>query len=291
MKFGAAVVALLLAAAVGAPFLAPYGPDGRGNASAAELLTTRRHLSPSREHPFGTDAQGRDVWSRALYGARVSLAIGILARGLAVAVGTFVGLLAGYLGGLWDRVLSRVIEVFLAFPGLLLAMAIGVALGASPVTVLVAIAAVSWTDAAVVIRAVSAELARRPFVQAARAQGASEVRIVLRHVLPHLAGPAAVLFTFGIAAAVMIESSLSFLGLAGAGGGATWFHAMLGLSGVEELPTWGAMIQAEEQYLARAPWGVFGPGVLLALAVLGWNVLGDALRDRLDVRSAEGPPA
>lgn len=267
-RAGLAVLALLFVAALAAPFATPYGAEGRGTKSPAQLLS-ERHLPPSGSHPLGTDAHGRDLLARTLHGARVSLAMGILARALAVLLGGMVGICAGTLGGSTDRILSRVLEIFLAFPGLLLAMAIGVALGASFATILVAIVLVSWCDVAVILRAASADLVRRPFVTAARAQGASEVRIVVLHLLPHLAGPAAVLFTFGIASAIMIESSLSFLGLAGGGG---------------EYPTWGRMIFSEEPYLAIAPWGVFAPGFFLAATVLGWNLVGDELRDRLDVR-------
>ena len=267
-RAGIAVLVVLFLSAALAPFATPYGAEGRGTKSPAQLLS-ERHLPPSAAHPLGTDAHGRDLLARVLHGARVSLLMGIVARGLAILLGGAVGIAAGYLGGLADRILSRVMEIFLAFPGLLLAMAIGVALGASTTTTLVAIVLVSWCDVAVILRAASADLARRPFVVAARAQGASETRIVALHLLPHLAGPAAVLFTFGIASAIMIESSLSFLGLAGGGG---------------DLPTWGRMIFSEEPYLAIAPWGVFAPGIFLAATVLGWNLVGDELRDRLDVR-------
>lgn len=271
MKTPLIVVAFVAALAILAPVLSPYPPSGVIAASTDESLAIR-HQPPSIGRWFGTDELGRDVWTRSLHGARISLGVGIIARVAAVFIGTLLGATAGYFGGRIDFALSRIIEIFLAIPSMILAIAIGVALGPGLTTVLVAIVAVSWVDVAVLIRAVSSQVAVRDFVTAARAAGDSELRILVRQIVPNCYSTILVTFSFGIASAIMIEASLSFLGL-----GAT--------AGSPDLPTWGWMIYTAEYYLAVAPWAAFGPSILLALTVLGWNMLGDRLRDKFDVKA------
>lgn len=284
LAIGGALAALSLAAALLAPLLTPYPASGDPAGGITERLA-RRLEGPSAGHPLGTDASGCDVLARTLWGGRVSLAVGLGARAAAVVVGAAVGALAGFLGGWTDRLLTTLVEWVLAFPALLLAIAIGVALGPGLVTVAVAIVLVSWTDVAVLSRAVVAEVRTRPFVEAARALGAPAPRILRRHVLPHLAPYLVVSFTIGVATAVMTEASLSFLGLGLEGGGAASPVArLLGLGGSTEIPSWGQMIYAAKDHVAAAPMAVFAPSAVLAATVLGWNLLGDGLRDLMDVR-------
>jgi ABC-type dipeptide/oligopeptide/nickel transport system permease subunit len=270
MKPAVLILALVLLAALAAPWLTPWPASGATADAAGERLANR-HQPPSSRFPLGTDELGRDVLTRVLHGARLSLAIGLAARLVAVVVGGLVGAAAGYFGGAIDFVASRIMELFLAFPSLILAIGIGCALGPGPATVVLAIVAVSWVDVAVLIRATSSSVARRDFVAAARAQGESDRRILFRHIIPNCLPQIVVSFTFGIASAVMIEASLSFLGL--------------GITGGVDQPSWGWMIYTAEYHLAAAPWAVFAPGLALALTVFAWNLLGDALRDRLDVRA------
>lgn len=284
---GAALVAVALAAAAAAPLLSPYPASGDPPGGITERLRTRL-TGPSTAHPLGTDASGRDVAARVLWGARISLAVGLGARLAALLLGATVGALAGFAGGVVDRVLTTIVEWVLAFPSLLLAIAIGVALGPGLATVAVAIIAVSWTDVAVLSRAVVSEVRRRPFVEAAHALGASPARTLARHVLPHLAPYLIVSFTLGVAGAVMTEASLSFLGLGLEGGGAASpLGRLLGLGDVAAVPSWGQMIYAAKDHVATAPLAVFAPAAALAATVLGWNLLGDGLRDAWDVRGGD----
>lgn len=270
MKLAAGILFLVFFLAIAAPLLTQYPASGQTFPDTDRSLMHRHH-PPSSAFLFGTDELGRDVWTRTLYGARISLAVGIIARLFAVLLGTLLGAMAGYYGGRIDFLLSRVIEIFLAIPSLILAIAIGVALGPGLQSVLIAIVAVSWVDIAVLIRAVSSSVARRDFVLAARSLGDSHARILMRQVIPNCLSAILVSFSFGIASAVMIEASLSFLGL-----GAT--------AASPDLPTWGWMIYTSDYHLSAAPWAAFGPCFLLALTVLGWNRLGDALRDRFDIK-------
>jgi len=270
MKLALVILVFVFGAAFAAPLLTSYPSSGNTHESMEERLLLR-HMPPSSVYWFGTDELGRDVWTRTLYGARISLGIGILARLVAVLVGTILGAAAGFYGGRIDFILSRIIEIALAFPSMILAIAIGVALGPGLTTVVIAIVAVSWVDVAVLIRAVSVSVARRDFVLAARSLGDSNLRILFRQIIPNCLSTILVSFSFGIASAVMIEASLSFLGV-----GAS--------AGSPDLPTWGWMIYTAEYHLAAAPWAAFGPAIVLALTVLAWNLLGDALRDRFDVK-------
>ncbi|PIU48409.1 MAG: ABC transporter permease [Candidatus Hydrogenedentes bacterium CG07_land_8_20_14_0_80_42_17] len=271
MKTSISILIIIFGFAIFAPLLTPYPVSGDTSPKMGEQLSNR-HLAPSIKHPFGTDELGRDIFARTLYGARISLGVGLAARILAVIIGGLIGSIAGFYGGKTDFILSRLIEIFLAFPSLILAIGIGTALGSGLLTVIIAIVAVSWVDVAVLIRAVSAEISKRDFVMAARAIGEPESMILFKHVIPHCYAPLIVTFSFGIASAVMIEASLSFLGLGSSG------NSVLG-------PSWGWMIYTAEAYLGVAPWAVFGPGLFLAMTVFGWNMLGDSLRDKFDVKA------
>jgi peptide/nickel transport system permease protein len=258
--FGVLVFTGLLAAAALAPWVATTGP------STIHLEETLR--APSVEHPLGQDRLGRDLWSRLAFGARISLAIALGTVVISLLIGTVVGLLAGYIGGRFDEVVMRFVDVLLAFPGILLAIALAAVLGPSLMNVILALSAIGWTGYARLVRGETLALARRPHVEAARAIGVSSSRIVTRHILPLLIAPLTVQATFGFAGAIVAESSLSFLGI-----------------GVRP-PTssWGAMLEDGRSFLLVAPHVALVPGAAIFIPVLGINLLGDALRDRLDVQ-------
>lgn len=262
-RFGVAVALLLVAAAILAPALAPVRP------SAIDLLSELQ--PPSSHHLFGTGENGIDVLTHVLYGARVSLWVSLFAVGLSALVGISLGGLAGYIGGNVDEALMRVVDVLLAFPGILLAIFITAVLGPSLANVVFALAVTGWTGYARLMRSQIISLREREYVHAARALGASHFRILARHLLPNAAGPIIVQATFGIPAAILAEASLSFLGLGTPPG----------------TPSWGALVDQGTQYLLIAPHVALFPGLAIALAVLGFNFLGDAARDALDPKALE----
>lgn len=215
---------------------------------------------------LGCDQYGQDVFSRLVYGTRLSLGIGFSARLFALTIGLVVGLLAGYFGGWTDWLLMRLVDIFLAFPSLLLAIAISMALGNGLLTVILAIAVVGWAETARIVRSQALELRSAEFVLAAQAMGASHARIILTHLLPNCLPLIIVIFAMGMATAILAEASLSFLGL-----------------GVDPaLPTWGGMVAAGKDYLWAYPTLALYPGCCIALVVILFNVLGDELRDVLD---------
>lgn len=259
---GVAVVALLVLAAIAAPVVARYDP------LHVDLFQQLRR--PSAAHWLGTDIQGRDVWSRLIYGARISLAVGLFSQAIAMAIGVTLGLLAGYYGRWTDEVVMRLADVTLAFPTLLLLVAMVAALQPSLGVVLFTIGVVGWAGMARIVRAQVLVVRQLEYVQALRALGARDVRIVVRHVLPNVVAPVVIAATLGVAGAIMAEAALSFLGLGVA----------------PPTPSWGSMI-AEGRDLSQlraAPWTSLFPGVAIGAAVLGFNLLGDALRDALDPR-------
>ena len=258
---GVATLLLLALAGAVAPWLAPAGPY------AADL--TGRLGTPSDAHLFGQDTLGRDVLARVLYGARISLGVGAATVVLSLAAGTLLGCVAGYAGGWVDEGLARVIDVLLAFPGLLLAIALAALRGPSLPNVVLALSVLGWTGYARLARAAVMTLRRREFVEAALALGATPVRIVCRHLLPLAAPMLLVQATFGMAGAIIAEGSLSFLGV----------------GAPPPLPSWGAMIDEGRPFLLVAPHLVLFPGLALAVAVLALQLLGDGLRDVLDVRA------
>jgi ABC-type dipeptide/oligopeptide/nickel transport system permease subunit len=259
---GVAVVALLVLAAVAAPLVARHDP------LHIDLLNQLR--GPSLHHWLGTDVQGRDVWARLVYGARISLAVGLFSQAIAMALGVTLGLIAGFYGKWVDEVVMRLADVTLAFPTLLLLVALVAALQPSLGVVLFTIGVVGWAGMARIVRAQVLVVRQLEYVQALRALGARDVRIVVRHVLPNVVAPVVIAATLGVAGAIMAEAALSFLGLGVA----------------PPTPSWGSMI-AEGRDLSQlrtAPWTSLFPGVAIGAAVLGFNLLGDALRDALDPR-------
>jgi peptide/nickel transport system permease protein len=254
---GLVILALLIASAVTAPFLAPHDP-ARQNLDQ-DLLTS------VQDHPLGTDKLGRDVLSRTLYGGRVSLLVGVTTVAISLSLGLAIGSLSGYMGGWTDQLLMRLVDILLAFPGILLAIAFTAVLGPGLDHVILALCLIGWTSYARLVRGEILSLKEKEFVQAARALGGSPARIVRFHLLPNLLPPLLIQATFGMASAIIAEGSLSFLGL-----------------GVEP-PTasWGAMLNDGRQFLLVAPHLTTYPGLAIVMTVLGLNLVGDALQDRL----------
>lgn len=247
----------LIGIAVFAPILAPNDPF--------ETDPSRRLSSPPG-YPLGCDQSGQCVFSRLLYGTRMSLMIGFLARSFAILIGVSVGLIAGYYGGWLDWCLMRIVDIFLAFPSLLLAIAISIAIGQGVVTVILAIAIIGWAETARIIRGLTLELRSAEFIMASKALGAGDLRIMVRHILPNCLPLIVVVFAMGTATAILAEASLSFLGL-----------------GVDpQIPTWGGMVSLGKDYLLSDPGLSIYPGLCIAFVVILFNVLGDELRDVFD---------
>ncbi len=257
---GASLVCLFVLAGALAPLLAPYDPVVPDFASVLE--------PPSRAHPFGTDDIGRDVLSRVIYGSRVSMQAGLLTVAVALAAGVPLGLAAGYLGGRIDDLVMRAIEVILAFPTLVLALGITAVLGPKLTHALLAVGIVLVPHFARLIRAQVLSVKEHDFVTAARALGASDARLVRLHILPNCLAPLLVQSSFSVAFGILIEAALSFLGL-----------------GTQPpTPSWGIMLSTGRAYLEQAPWLGLFPGLAIFLTVLGFNLLGDGIRDALDPR-------
>lgn len=259
---GAALIVALVAAAIAAPLLAAHDP------TAIDL--SQQLVRPSARHWLGTDIQGRDVFARLLFGARISLAVGLGAQAIALLVGGTLGLVSGFYGRWIDELVMRVADVTLAFPTLLLLIAMVAAFQPSLAVVTMTIGIVGWAGVARLVRGQVMVVRGLEYVQAARALGLTDTRILLRHVLPAVTAPLVIVGTLGIAAAIMAESSLSFLGL-----------------GVQPpTPSWGGMIAdaRDLSQLRRAPWTSLAPGITIGCAVLAFNLLGDALRDATDPR-------
>lgn len=237
-----------------------------------EMDPARRLLPPGPGHPLGTDALGRDLWSRIVHGSRWSLGLAAVATILIAALGITLGTLAGYLGGWIDAVLMRTVDVLLAFPGLLLAFAIVGVVGPGLENALLAVVALGWADYARIVRGATLGVREREFVLAARALGASDLRVLTSHVLPNVIPIVAVLATLEMGQLILAFASLGFLGL-----------------GVKPpTPEWGSMINEGRISFFVAPWPVICPGLAIGLAVLGFNLLGDGLRDALDPRRLTG---
>ncbi len=260
LRVGAGLVVIAALAAVVGPSLSPFDPAGQDLAL--------RLAGPSLSHPFGLDELGRDILARVLAGARISLIVGVTVVTLSAAVGTLVGAVAGYYGGALDEVVGRIVDTLLAFPGLLLAIALVAVLGPSLGNVLFALTIIGWVGYARVVRAQVLRAREFEYVQAARALGATTVRILWRHVIPAVMPAVVVQATLGMAGAIISEASLSFLGL-----------------GVQPpTPSWGTMLSGGRAHILDAPHLTLFPGLAIAWLVLGFNVLGDGLRDRLDPR-------
>lgn len=261
--FAAAVLTLLVVAALFAPWVAPFDPQKQDLMAA---LTPPQYLSGP--HVFGADHVGRDVFSRVIYGARVSLLIAFVVVVISGLIGMTFGLISGFFGGWADFAIQKFLEVFWAFPPLLLAIAILAFLGQGLGVLILALAIQRWIPYCRVARANTLSLKERDFVQAARSIGVGTPRIILKHILPNLVQSALIIGTFAMASAIIAEASLSFLGL-----------------GVPpSIPTWGAMLADGRTYISTSWWMALFPGLAIFLTVLSINMLGDALRDNLDPR-------
>lgn len=257
---GAVILSGLVGLALFAPWLAPWDP--------LEVRLEAKLQGPSRDHPLGTDALGRDVLSRILYGARVSVLVGFSTVGISFVFGTLLGLLAGHYGGLLEEAVMRGVDILLAFPGILFAIALTAILGPSLRNVILALCVMGWVGYARIARAQVLALRESEFVLAARALGVRDTRLMFRHIFPNILAPLIVEGTFGMAGAILAEAGLSFLGL---GTQPPW-------------PSWGSMLNEGRQFLLVSPHMTLSPGVAIMTVVLGLNFLGDALRDRFDVK-------
>lgn len=255
---GALLTIALVIVAIAAPLLSPYDPDVQH--------TTRRLEAPSHEHPLGLDDLGRDVLSRILWGARVSLRVGFSVVAIASLIGVALGAISGYFGGITDLVIMRICDILLAFPGILLAIALVAVLGPSLDNVILALGSIGWVGYARLVRGQVLKVREMEYVTAAKALGARSPRVIIRHVLPNVINPVIVMATLGLAGAILSEAALSFLGL-----------------GVQPpTPSWGAMLTSGRRYLGIANHLAIYPGLAIMLAVMGLNFLGDGLIDALD---------
>lgn len=255
-----AVIILFILAAIFAPLLTPY--------SWEEMELIHRLNPPSAAHLFGTDEAGRDIFTRMLYGSRLSLLVGILPSMVSLAIGSLLGVTAGYYGGWLDAVIMRLADIVLAFPSMLLAMVLMYMLGGGLFNVFLTLSLVNWASAARIIRAETLQLKEREFVESARAIGVKSPKIIFRHILPNCVPTIIVLFTLNIPDSILTESSLSFLGL-----------------GVQPpAASWGLMVNAGRQFFYTSPWLCLFPGLAVMIIVLAFHFLGDGLRDILDPR-------
>ena len=260
-RLGAAIVLITVLAAVVGPVVAPF------DAASQELAL--RLTGPSLQHWFGLDELGRDILSRILSGARISLLVSLVVVSISASAGIFIGSMAGYFGGRVDEIISRIIDILLAFPGLLLAIAMVAVLGPSLVNVVLALSLIGWVGYARLVRGQVLRARELEFVQAARALGASTSRVLVRHIIPTALPAVSVQATLGMGGAILAEASLSFLGL-----------------GVQPpTPSWGTMLNYGRVHLLDAPHLTVFPGLAIAVLVLGFNFLGDGLRDLLDPAS------
>ncbi|MCH3957013.1 MAG: ABC transporter permease [Olsenella sp.] len=232
------------------------------------MSSTMSKLPPSAEHPFGTDALGRDVLCRVIYGSRISLAVGVLATAISTVLGLIMGALAAYYGGIWDTIIMRLADIFLAFPYTLFVIVLLAVIGQGIQNVFIAIGILGWPSIARVFRSAILSVKENDYVDAARAMGASDARIIARHIFPNSVASIVVYATMNIGGAILTEAALSYLGM-----GVT-----------PPNPSWGIMIQDGQQYLATQPWLMLMPGLAILTTVLAFTLLGDGLRDALDVK-------
>jgi peptide/nickel transport system permease protein len=260
---GALIVTVLVVAAIFAPALAPHGPKDAAFAP---------YLPPSVEFLMGTDHLGRDMLSRVIWGTRLSLYVGLTSVLLGITLGALWGIVTAYFGGVSDSSSQRVVDSLMALPPIVLALALMAALGQSVTNVIIALAILLVPTAARTMRSVALSIKEMPYVESARAAGAGEWRIIFRHVVPNTLATYIVMFTVNIAYAIVVEASLSFLGL----------------GAPPDEPSWGSMLTAGTQALETAPWMVFFPGLAISLTVFGLNLLGDSIRDLTDPRLRGG---
>ena len=260
---GAVVVLVLVIVAIFAPVLAPHGPKD---------TAFGQFVPPGREFPMGTDNLGRDVLSRVIWGARLSLYVGLASVLVGITIGSLWGIFTGYYGGIADTSSQRIVDCVMALPPIILALSLMAAVGQSVNNVILALTILLTPTAARTLRAVALGVSASPFIEAARAAGTSHLRIVLRHILPNCLATYIVLVTTNISYAIVVEASLSFLGV----------------GAPPDEPSWGGMLTAGTQAMETAPWLIFFPGVAISLAVFALNLLGDAIRDIADPRLRGG---
>lgn len=261
--FGLLIVIILLFTAVFAPLMAPHDPI------VGQLAL--RHNEPSMEYIMGTDSQGRDVFSRILYGARISVEIGIISVGIALILGTAMGVVSGYYGGKVDTIVMRFVDIMLAFPTILLALAIVTILGPSLTNAMIAVGIVNIPRFARIVRSSVLSVKENEYIEAAISIGCTDFEIITRHILPNCLAPILVQSTLTIGTAILEAAGLSFLGL----------------GAQPPISEWGSMLADARGYMRQAPWSVMYPGVAIMITVLGFNLLGDGLRDALDPRLKE----
>jgi peptide/nickel transport system permease protein len=254
---GIGIIVIMSLFAVFAPYITAYEPD--------EINIPNSLLAPSSEHWMGTDLLGRDLFTRMAYGARISLIVGLISVSISVIIGVFLGSIAGYYGGKIDGVIMRFVDIMLCFPNIFLILALVALLEPSIMIIMAVIGATSWMGIARLVRAEILSLKERDYVLAARACGVSDLKIILRHLIPNAIGPVIVSATLGVALAILVESSLSFLGI-----------------GVQPpTPSWGNILMDAKASLGIAWWMTLYPGIAIFITVLGYNLLGEGLRDML----------
>jgi len=255
---GLAIVIILILIALLAPLIAPYDPIAR--------IKKDYSLPPSKAYFFGTDLLGRDIFSRVIYGSRISIEVGIVAVGISVVIGLFFGALSGYFGGVSDAVIMRIADIFFAFPYILGAIAIMTVLGPGIVNIFIAIGILGWASFARIFRSSILSIKNKEYIEAARALGANNYRIITKHIFPNSMAPIIVYATMNVGVAIIVEAALSFLGL-----------------GVQPpTPSWGKMLAESLDYIDIAPWMMLFPGLAIVITVLGFVLLGDGLRDAFD---------
>jgi len=260
---GLSIILLLVFVAIFAPFLAPYPEQAKGEPNLKERLQP-----PSWKHPFGTDHMGRDIFSRVIYGARTSLLIGFSVVSIALVIGLFLGLIAGYFGGKFDLLIMRITDIFLAFPPLLLALLIASTLGRGLMNAILALAISWWPWYTRLVRGMAISVKNRPYVEAAKAMGVADWKIMIRHILPNSVSPLIVQATMDIGSAILEAAALSFLGL-----------------GVQPpTPDWGLMISEGKNYFLNYWWYPVFPRLAIFVTVIAFNLLGDAIREVIDPR-------
>jgi peptide/nickel transport system permease protein len=257
---GLIIIISLAFIALFAPFIAPHDP--------IEQNLEKRLFPPCREYPMGTDDLGRCLLSRIIYGARVSLQLGVIVVGIITVIGVTLGLISGYYGGIIDEIIMRLVDVVLAFPGIILALAVAGALGPGLFNVMLALAIVGWTGLARVVRGSVLSVKEKEFVESARSLGCSDLHIMTRHILPNVMAPVIVLATLDMAFIILAAAGLSFLGL----------------GAQPPTPEWGSMLNSGRAFMRTAPHLTTFPGLAIMIAVLAFNFLGDGLRDALDPR-------
>lgn len=252
------IIVAISVVAIFAPFFAPYDPNAQ---SLADMLQ-----KPSAKHLFGTDEYGRDILSRIIYGARISLSVGVISQGIASVIGFFMGVMAGYFGGWVDRIISFLIQVFSSFPYILFAIALIFVLGPGILNLFIALGLLSWANIARMIRGQVMQLKKKEYIEACIINGGSGLRVIMKHLLPNCISTMIVLITLGIPSAIINEAALSFLGL-----------------GVQApASSWGSMISLSQPYIRSNPSYSIIPGIAIIIVVLSFNIVGDGLRDALD---------